>query len=57
MTLLHTSYSEASYFEGYAFQHIAAREEHLRMKRIEADNRKAYAQFERRRNSRLLRCA
>lgn len=27
-------YSEASYFDGYAFQHIAAWEEHKRLTRI-----------------------
>lgn len=27
-------YSELAYFEGYAFQHIAAWEEHKRLKRI-----------------------
>lgn len=28
------SYSEASYFDGYHFAHIAAREEFLRVERI-----------------------
>lgn len=31
---LHCSYSEASYFDGYAFQHIAAYEESKRLARI-----------------------
>jgi len=29
-------YSEASYFDGYHFQHIASYYEHLRIKRIAA---------------------
>jgi hypothetical protein len=36
------SYSEASYFDGYHFQHIAAREEHLRLARIRRECRAAY---------------
>lgn len=31
---LHTSYSEASYFDGYHFQHIAAFLEEERLQRI-----------------------
>lgn len=38
---LHTSYSEASYFDGYHFQHIAAFEEEARLERIKADCKKA----------------
>lgn len=33
-TMLTCSYSEASYFDGYAFQHIAAWEEAKRLARI-----------------------
>lgn len=48
---LHCSYSEASYFDGYAFQHIAAYEESKRLARIRTQairaldrraNRRAY---------------
>lgn len=34
-------YAEASYFDGYHFQHIAARNEHLRLQRIRATAIKA----------------
>jgi hypothetical protein len=34
--LPHIHYSEASYFDGYHFQHIVAWEEHNRLKRIRA---------------------
>lgn len=53
---LHCSYSEASYFDGYHYQHIAAFEEHKRLKAIERRNRVAYERSagERRRNSRSL---
>lgn len=36
--MLKTSYSEASYFDGYAFQHIADYLEHERLARIKRDN-------------------
>lgn len=42
-------YSEASYFDGYHFQHIAAWEDHNRLERIRRDNQRAY---ERRRGGR-----
>lgn len=29
-------YSEASYFDGYHFQHIAAWQDHLRLRRLQA---------------------
>lgn len=38
---LHCSYSEASYFDGYAFQHIAAYEEAKRIARIRTQAIKA----------------
>lgn len=38
---LHCSYSEASYFDGYAFQHIAAYEESKRLARIRTQAIKA----------------
>jgi hypothetical protein len=41
LPLLHCSYSEASYFEGYAFQHIAAYEEAKRLARIRTQAIKA----------------
>ena len=34
-------YSEASYFDGYHFAHIAAREEHLRLVRKLTEARRA----------------
>lgn len=34
-------YSELAYFEGYAFQHIAAFEEHKRLQRIRANAMRA----------------
>lgn len=46
---LMTSYSEASYFDGYHFQHIAAWEEHRRLKRIRDNCRQM---LDRRRNGR-----
>ena len=36
-------YQEASYFDGYHFAHIGAREEHLRITRKLADAKKAMA--------------
>lgn len=33
------SYAEASYFDGYHFQHIVARDNHLRLQRIERAQR------------------
>lgn len=33
-------YAEASYFEGYAFAHVAAYEEALRLRRINEDRRR-----------------
>lgn len=36
-------YAEASYFDGYAFQHIAAYYDHLRLKRLRRDASKAVA--------------
>ncbi len=35
------SYAEASYFDGYHFQHIAAWAEHHRLLRIEREARRA----------------
>lgn len=34
LPVLNSSYSEASYFDGYHFQHIAAFEEEARLQRI-----------------------
>lgn len=48
---LHCSYSEASYFDGYAFQHIAAWQEAKRLARINRACRDAI-QRERRANRR-----
>lgn len=45
-------YAEASYFDGYHFQHIVAKEEHDRLNRIREENRKAIRLIERRRGSR-----
>lgn len=45
-------YSEAAYFDGYHFAHIAAFEEHKRLQRIAAANRTALRSIERRRGSR-----
>lgn len=44
-----TSYSEAAYFDGYAFAHIAAWEDQQRLRRIRRDLARA---LERRRGSR-----
>ncbi len=46
-----SSYSEASYFDGYAFQHIAAWQEEQRLKNARRNAAKA---FDRRRNGRAL---
>lgn len=46
-----SSYSEASYFDGYAFQHIAAWQEEQRLKRARKEAAKA---FDRRRNGRFM---
>lgn len=35
-------YAEASYFDGYHFQHIAAYHEHLRLRRINDTNRRLW---------------
>jgi hypothetical protein len=43
------AYAEASYFDGYHFQHIAAWQDHQRLARIAAEGRKL---FERRRHPR-----
>lgn len=48
---LHCSYSEASYFDGYAFQHIAAWQDAKRLARI-ARNARDAIQRERRANRR-----
>lgn len=45
-------YSEASYFDGYHFAHIAAYDEAKRLKAINAANTKALRSIERRRNGR-----
>lgn len=45
-------YAEASYFDGYHFQHIAAYHEELRLRRIRKDAVKAVRTIERRRNGR-----
>lgn len=45
-------YSEASYFDGYHFAHIAARDEHLRLQRIRKDAAKCVRSIERRNGSR-----
>ena len=39
--MLNTSYSEASYFDGYHFQHIAAWLEEKRIKRLRTEAIKA----------------
>lgn len=44
-------YAEASYFDGYHFQHIAAWQDHKRLERIRADARKCI-EMERRSGSR-----
>ena len=36
------NYAEASYFLGYHFQHIAAFQEHLRLRRIDDTNRRLW---------------
>ena len=41
LPLLHCSYSEASYFDGYAFQHIADWQEAKRLARIRTQAIKA----------------
>lgn len=46
------SYSEASYFEGYHFQHIAAYEEQQRLARIHKSAQQAVRSIERRKGSR-----
>ena len=33
--MTHQAYSEAAYFDGFHFAHIAAWQEHLRLKRID----------------------
>lgn len=48
------NYAEWSYFDGYAFQHIAAWQEANRLKRIRKDATKA-VENERRRNGRAFR--
>lgn len=48
---LHCSYSEAAYFDGYAFQHIADWQESKRLARI-ARNARDAIQRERRANRR-----
>ncbi len=48
---LHCSYSEASYFDGYYYQHIAAYEEHKRLKEIDRRNRVAYERSARERRA------
>lgn len=46
------NYAEASYFDGYAFQHIAAWQEMRRLQRLRRD---ACRMIERRRNGRAFR--
>ena len=36
------NYAEASYFLGYHFQHVAAFQEHLRLRRIDDTNRRLW---------------
>ncbi|WLJ71233.1 hypothetical protein [Sphingomonas phage Birtae] len=45
-------YAEAAYFDGYHFAHIAAFEEHKRLKRIRDNATKAVRTIERRTGSR-----
>lgn len=47
-----SSYSEAAYFAGFHFQHIAARDEAARLAGIAARGRKAVAMIERRKGGR-----
>jgi len=54
LPMLNTSYSEASYFDGFAFAHIAAFEEERRLRRIRKEATKAIQQNERRKNGRAL---
>lgn len=49
------NYAEWSYFDGYAFQHIAAWQESRRIERIRGEARKAAAMIERRRGGRAWR--
>lgn len=44
-------YAEASYFDGYHFQHIAAYNEEQRLRRIAKQSRQAYERRERERRS------
>jgi hypothetical protein len=46
------NYAEWSYFDGYAFQHIAAWQDHKRLQRIRNDATKAVRSIERRKGSR-----
>lgn len=46
------NYAEASYFDGFAFAHIAARDEDSRRKSIAKRNRAALADWNRRTGSR-----
>lgn len=51
---LHCSYSEAAYFEGYHFQHIADFQEQQRLRRIRKAAQSAVQQAERRKGGRAL---
>lgn len=50
--MLFVSYSEAAYFDGYAFAHVAAWEEEKRLKLI---HKRAEQFFDRRKNGRFNR--
>lgn len=48
-------YSEAAYFDGNHCHHVAAWEEHKRLKRLRGEAAKAIRLNERRRNGRAMR--
>lgn len=47
-------YSEASYFDGYHYQHIADWQEHQRLERIRREAQKLVQRADRRRGGRAL---
>lgn len=51
---LQCSYSEASYFDGYHFQHIADFQEEQRLRRIRKSAQQAVRSMERRKGGRSL---
>lgn len=48
------SYAEASYFDGYHFAHIAARDEYERLREIDRRTQRALRGIERRTNRKKL---